>query len=210
MAQVSFPDENDKCGKYPYSENTLNSELSTNNWGYSFADLQADLETWANHEFVNVNSIGKSVQNRDIYMLTIQKPGTIPEFRISIHARTHPGEEESFYVTREIINLLISNDVRIQELLEKCVFNIIPMYNPDGVELNLARENANNIDIESNWGSATPEPEVVALKAFFSKAMNSEIPIDIALNMHAAYACTRLYKLSNRIFWVGFKATIIM
>ena len=41
---------------------------------------------------------------------------------------------------------------------------IIPMINPDGVELEYNRENANGIDIESNWNTYPHQPEVQALR----------------------------------------------
>ena len=207
IAQAITQDELDKCGVYMMSESQLKSELSATNWGYSYADLEADIKIWAAHEFIEVSSIGQSVEEREIYVLTIQKPTAVPEFSISIHARTHPGEEESFYVTEQMIELLMSDDETAQKLLDKCVFTIIPMYNPDGVELNFPRENANDIDIESNWGSSSPEPEVAALKAFFTEKMESELPINIALNMHSAYDCTRYFVChhpngTNEQFWL--------
>ena len=33
------------------------------------------------------------------------------------------------------------------------------MYNPDGVELGLARENANGVDLEREWSKPDPQPE---------------------------------------------------
>jgi len=60
------------------------------------------------------------------------------------------------------------------------------MYNPDGVELGYARQNAHGIDIESNWNSPAPEPEVLALRAQFESFMASAEPIKVALNMHSS------------------------
>ena len=60
--------------------------------------------------YVVVDSIGFSVQNRALWEITISnQPESSSHHRIYIHARTHPGEEESFWVTKEIINILVSN-----------------------------------------------------------------------------------------------------
>jgi len=76
---------------------------------------------------------------------------------------------------------------------QHCIFHVVPMYNPDGVEMEYPRENANGVDIESNWGSSSPEVEVMHLKNRFLELMYDDIPIEIALNLHASYDCTRYF-----------------
>jgi hypothetical protein len=186
--------ETDKCGLEFASETQNRSMLSSNNWGYGYADLETDLEKWGQHDFINIDFIGKSVQGRKLYVLNIKDESKeSSEFRVSIHARTHPNEVQAWYVTNEIINILLSETTLSNRLLNKVVFSVIPMINPDGVELNSKRKNANGVDIESNWGKTNPEPEVAALKAFFGDLMKSELPIDVMLNMHSAYACKRYF-----------------
>ncbi|MCI0691821.1 hypothetical protein L0337_07415 [candidate division KSB1 bacterium] len=78
-------------------------------------------------------------------------PAVEPRLRIWMHARTHPSEVQGWWVTDEMIKLLLGETSLARLLRERCLFNIMPMYNPDGVELGLARENAHGVDIESNW-----------------------------------------------------------
>lgn len=182
-------DEADKCG-IPLNSKSL---LTTDNWGYSYDDLIVDLAAWETHPFATVDVIGNTQQFRNLYRLTIQNPDIQPIYRIHIHARTHPNEVQSTWVTNEIIDLLLSDSEQSNRLLSYCVVNIIPMINPDGVELAKPRKNASDIDIESNWDSPSPEDEVAALKALFEGYMDSELPARIALNMHSAYACKRYF-----------------
>lgn len=165
------------------------------NWGYGYDSLLKDLGRWGQNRNVTIDSIGASVQGRGIWELTITSaaPSAVPRRRIYIHARTHPGEIQSFRVTDEIINYLLSDEEYPKMLLERTIFHIVPMYNPDGVELERPRENANNIDLERGWDKTPMEPEVAALKARFTELMGSVIPIDIALNMHSALACRRYF-----------------
>ena len=65
--------------------------------------------------------------------------------------------------------------------------------NPDGVELEYARENANGIDIESGWDDNPLEPEVLVLKNRFIELMAMDNPVEVALNMHSAYSCKRYF-----------------
>lgn len=185
--------DSDKCGIYISNNFSQESINKTNNWGYGYADLETDLEKWGLSDYVEISSIGNSELGRNLYMLGIKNKSKKAEFRVSIHSRTHPNEVQAWYVTNEIINILLSESNLSNRLLNKVEFTVIPMINPDGVELALPRENSNNVDIESNWGNLHPEAEVVALKAFFKDLMSSELPIDVMLNMHSAYACKRYF-----------------
>ncbi len=187
----TFPD---KCGYDPVLSKQMLKVLG-DGWGYSYDSLLIDLPKWGSSPFVNIDSIGQSVQQRTLWLLTISDTlqSESPKKRISIHARTHPGEVQGWWVTNQIINILLAESELALALRKNCIFNIIPMYNPDGVELGFPRENANNIDIESNWGAVNPEKEVVAIRSFFEYLMFTGSPIEVALNMHSAYACKRYF-----------------
>ncbi len=184
----------DKCG-YIYGDQPNHFLARTANWGYGYDSLLVDLERWGESPFVTVDSLGASVQNRALWELTIaDNPESSSNHRIYIHARTHPGEEESFWVTNEIINFLISDTPLAAFIRNNCIFHIIPMYNPDGVELGYARENANGVDIESGWDDVPLELEVAVLKNRFIELTSFvDNPIEVALNMHSSYSCKRYF-----------------
>ncbi len=185
----------DKCGFNETYARELQKQLGSN-WGYGYLDLLADLQEWNKSPYVQIDSIGASVEGRTLWQLTItadQPAKTTGKHTVFIHARTHPSEVQAFWVTNEIINLLLSETGFARTLREQCVFYIIPMYNPDGVELGYARQNAHGVDLESNWDAQTPEPEVQALRARFLELMNSPNPIEVALNMHSSYRCKRYF-----------------
>ena len=128
-------------------------------------------------------------------MLTIQdtsafNPG---RKRVTVHARTHPNEVQAFWVTDAMINILLGDSPFSRALRQQCVFNILPMYNPDGVELGYPRENANMVDIESNWNKNPMEVEVQALQKLYKSFMDSGMPTQVALNMHSSVSCTRYF-----------------
>ena len=180
--------ERPKCGFPPEHED------SARNWGYGYSDLLEDIETWQQSPFVSVDSIGSTVQGRAVWELTISENASSDFYkRIYIHARTHPGEEESFWVADEIINYLIADTPEAAFIRSNTIFHIVPMHNPDGVELGYARENANGLDIESGWDDSILQPEVVALQNRFIELSFAPNPIKVALNMHSAYACKRYF-----------------
>jgi hypothetical protein len=176
---------------------------STNGWGYGYDSLLSDLSVWRADSNVRIDSIGASVQHRALWMVSITAPGdslgpggALPErkHRVFIHARTHPSEVQAFWAAREAIRFLLSDEKKAKQMRRDFIFNIIPMYNPDGVELGKARENAHSVDLESNWDNDPMEPEPTALKKTFMAFMAGPIPIEVALNLHAdQYNCSRFF-----------------
>jgi hypothetical protein len=186
--------EYDKCG-FPLNDSDVGQFISPEYMDYSYDSLLIDLEQWRLSEYVKIDSIGSSVQGRPLWQLTISSdPNNIAGKRtVHIHARTHPQETEGFYVTDEMIEILLSETEFAQTARANCVFYVIPMYNPDGVELGLPRRNANNVDLEANWNTFPHQPEVAALKARFTQLMASPNPIEVMLNMHSSSRCKRYF-----------------
>lgn len=192
-----------KAAAAGYAPVTLAVLDSTNKWGYGYADLKEDLAVWARNPYVKVDSIGASAENRGIWMLTVtdEKDSIAPpdnpgwrKRRIFVHARTHPAEVQAHHITREILQFLLDSTEQAWELRRDYIWNLIPMYNPDGVEKGLPRQNANNVDIESNWNNPKPEVEVLALRETFRRLMASTAPVEVALNLHSdRFNCTRFF-----------------
>src|SRR5690606_16394947 len=117
---------------------------SSDGWGYGYDSLLNDLERWRESPYATVDSIGASVQDRAIWMVTItdgeSESGTpAPKRRVFMHARTHPAEVQANHIANETIRFLLDSGSASRELRRDFIFNIVPMYNPDGVELGRPR-----------------------------------------------------------------------
>jgi hypothetical protein len=194
-AQVPLHDPLDRCG-WLDTTNTQYRLRAESNWGYGYDSLLVDIGRWEQSPYATIDSVGASVQGRTLFRLTIRDPLSdpfTPKPRVWIHARTHPQEVEGTHVTNEMIRILLEEQGPGKSLREKFIFSVIPMYNPDGVELSYGRRNANGIDIESNWNSPAPEPEVQVLRGQFEQMMASSEPIRVALNMHSSSRGKRFF-----------------
>ncbi len=185
----------DPCG-YPDTTSEEFRLAASGNWGYGYDTLKFDLEQWDLSPFAAVDSVGASVQNRTLYLISITDTSADPlnkRQRVWMHARTHPGEVQGTWVVNEMIKMLLAGTDFARMLRQRYIFNIMPMYNPDGVELGNARENANMIDIESNWNNASPQKEVLVLRSQFQQLMTKPNPMKMMLNLHSAYSCKRYF-----------------
>ena len=66
-------------------------------------------------------------------------------------ARVHPGETSGSYVIESVINNLLNNSIISNSLLDKYIFKIIPMLNPDGVIHGHYRNNILGKDLNRMW-----------------------------------------------------------
>ena len=91
----------------------------------------------------------------------------------------------------------VTEDSDAGRLLRRyCIFNVIPVENADGVYLGLTRWSAQGLDLERQWGSTSPSPEVANLKAQVDAFMASPNPIQLALNLHSTVS-----QFSDNFFW---------
>ncbi|MBI4606683.1 MAG: peptidase M14 [Planctomycetes bacterium] len=92
----------------------------------------------AHPRFLSLRSIGKSVEGRDLWLMTVANPATGPEERkaaMYIDANIHGNEVQGTEVCLYTIQHLVEGYERlprVRELVDERVFYILPMVNPDG------------------------------------------------------------------------------
>ncbi|HHX61886.1 MAG TPA: peptidase M14 [Epulopiscium sp.] len=99
------------------------------------------LELSQKYKFLEISSIGKSIKNRKIYIL---KYGKGPR-KIFVCGGTHACEWITVPIlmkwVEEICHLYMCKETayskRIEELFERSTIHVLPMLNPDGIELQI-------------------------------------------------------------------------
>ncbi len=131
---------------------------------HTYATLTAELQQISEDhpEITRLFSIGKSVQNRDLWMMKITDNPDIeedePEVRYiaAMHGDEVVGKENCI----TFINLLTDNygsDPRLTDLVDSMEIWILPSMNPDGTELH-QRYNANGYDLNRNFPDQFEDP----------------------------------------------------
>lgn len=131
---------------------------------HSYATLTSELQAYeaaygpgqnTNAKICKLISLGKSVQDRDIWALKItdklNKEEFEPEFRYI--ATMHGDEPVGTEMCLHFIDLLLTEygtDARITDLVDNTEIWIVPLMNPDGLEA-VERFNHNGIDLNRDF-----------------------------------------------------------
>ncbi len=163
---------------------------------YSVADKDAWLGS-LNHPRLTIGTLPlASEEGRPIHMLEITDR-TMPaegKRRVWIHSGTHPGETTSYFTLEGLVGYLLSGSPAVEGLLDKVIFDIVPMQNPDGVFHGNYRTNARSQNLEEQWrrADAQKSAEVLAIKRQIELFMGTAqapgvAPIVVLLNLHSAH-----------------------
>ncbi|MHC4462656.1 MAG: M14 family zinc carboxypeptidase [Planctomycetota bacterium] len=124
---------------------------------HNYATLTAELEAYAadHNNICRLSSLGTSVQGRELLAVKITDNPDVeedePEFKYvsTIHGDEPVGTEMCLY----FINMLLTNyasDPNITELIDSTEIWIVPLMNPDGLELG-TRSNADGYDLNRSF-----------------------------------------------------------
>ncbi|WP_027251163.1 M14 family metallopeptidase [Photobacterium halotolerans] len=148
---------------------------------YSY-DRHLDLLHQAQMNFnCELETLGSTLDNNDISLLTIGEPGEGKK-KIWIIARQHPGETMAEWFMEGLLQrLLDETDTVGRALLERAVFYIVPNMNPDGSIRGHLRTNAAGINLNREWLTPSMEksPEV-----FLVRERMLETGVDMFLDIH--------------------------
>lgn len=147
---------------------------------YSFERLQDFMQRTLHNNFVRLSTLGKTVQERPIDLLTIGDEGH--SIKIWIIGRQHPGEPMASWFIEGLVNRLVDTaDPVSRKLLQEAVFYIVPNMNVDGSILGNLRANAAGANLNREWANPDLErsPEVYHVK----KTMQ-EKGLSLCLDVH--------------------------
>lgn len=107
-----------------------------------------DLIAWAGDNGGRISTIGKSLQGRDLDLITVGSG----KRKIWFIARQHPGESQGEWFVHGLLHRLLNNrDPVARHLLQDATFYIVPNINPDGAYLGHLRTNANGSNLNREW-----------------------------------------------------------
>jgi murein tripeptide amidase MpaA len=126
--------------------------------------------------------LGQTPDGQDLELLTIGTPAPGKK-SCWVVTRQHPNEVQGSWCVEGLVErLLLEEDPVSRALLDKTVFHVVPNMNPDGSRRGNTRTNAQGVNLNREWQTATRDraPEVLMVK----QAMHAR-GVDFFLDVHA-------------------------
>ncbi|XP_045026348.1 cytosolic carboxypeptidase 6 isoform X2 [Daphnia magna] len=177
---------------------------------YSFSRLQFYLDLVDEHfsSIVHRETIGNSIQNRPVDLLTITNQATdcdeeakpTRKKTVFVICRSHPGESPASYVCQGLIDFLVSSEPIARALREFVEFKIIPMINPDGVFNGNERSSMVGADLNRVWNDYSEffHPTVkAAMDAIRHLDEQPDSNLEFILDLHAHHSLLGTFLYGN-------------
>jgi hypothetical protein len=161
---------------------------------YPHSRLVALVQELQQSAHARVEVIGKSVQGRDLFLITVtdfEKPDA-DKTTVWLQARQHAWETGTSYVAEGALRFAVSDTPQARALRQNNVCIFTPMVAVDGCALGLPRFNVHGYDPNRHWNEVNLRDkrylELMPEVWYFKKAILSHVArggrIDLMLNMH--------------------------
>lgn len=161
---------------------------------YPHSRLLSLVEELKRSSYARVEVIGKSVQDRDLFLITVTDftKEDAGKKTIWLQARQHAWEAGTSYVAEGALRFAVSDTPDARALRENNVCIFTPMVAVDGCAIGLPRFNVNGFDPNRHWDEVNLRDkrflELMPEVWYFKKAILSHVArggrIDLMLNMH--------------------------
>jgi len=179
---------------FPYDRDTV---YLAHCFPFSYRDLQEHLDSLQadarGRKLMKRRVLAKTIANNDLEVLTITSSDGTAEEQLArpvivMSARVHPGETNSSWMMKGILDFLTDPDDPVATALcEMCEFRIVPMLNPDGVINGNYRCNLAGFDLNRHWKHPSPElhPTIFAHKTMVQQLCRCvSMPVPSKMHVH--------------------------
>lgn len=151
----------------------------------SFKGLSNDL---AHNPDVTIETIGHSVEGRDIPLVTITDRSVADKNKkvIWLMFRQHAWESGSSWTGEGLMRFVSSADPVAQQIRKDIIVKVLPLCDPDGVFHGTVRFNHYGYDLNRNWDVIDPVkmPEITAERKAILDWVDEGKRIDFFLTLH--------------------------
>src|SRR3954447_6797611 len=155
---------------------------------YTNRNLEELLAAHRGSKYVRRDVVGKTVEGREMPLLTITNPASPDGSKkvIWLMFRQHAWEAGSSWAGDGAIRFLLSNDAVAARLRDGAIWKIFPMADPDGVAAGRVRYNKNGYDLNRNWDVHDPAlmPEISAQRKAVLDWVDGGHRVDLFLSLH--------------------------
>ncbi len=155
---------------------------------YTTAHLERLIERYADSPYLTKEVVGKTVEGRDMLLLTITDPESPPEGKkvLWFMFRQHAWETDTSWTGEGAIRFLLGRELKATQIRRNAIIKIFPLCDPDGVARGGVRFNANGYDLNRNWDTIDPAkmPEIAAQHKAIASWLEAGNRLDLFLTLH--------------------------
>lgn len=138
--------------------------------------------------YLKQSSVGKTFRGRDIPLLTVTD-ASVPDTNkrvVWLMARQHAWEAGTSFVADGAVRFLLSSDPEAAQIRRSTIFQIIPLFDIDGVNEGAVRFNVNGYDNNRNWDVTDEKtmPEIASVRQSIESWLAAGKRIDLFLAVH--------------------------
>jgi len=152
---------------------------------YRVSDLEKLKTEIADHPFIKITRIGKTVEGRPLEIIRVGHADA--PFRIFIRGRAHPWESGGNWVIQGLIRSLLADSEKSKPYLDRYCVYILPMANKDRVFHGGTRFNMRGMDLNRKWDKpADPvlSPENAAFEDWLNDMIEMGLRPHLAIDFH--------------------------
>lgn len=151
----------------------------------NFKTLSGDL---AHNPDVTIETIGRSVEGREIPLVTItdRHTGDKDKKVVWLMFRQHAWESGSSWTGEGLMRFVSSDDPVVRQIRRETIVKVLPLCDPDGVFHGTVRFNRYGFDLNRNWDVIDPVkmPEITAERKVISEWVKGGRRVDFFLTLH--------------------------
>ncbi|XP_067943240.1 cytosolic carboxypeptidase 2-like isoform X2 [Watersipora subatra] len=188
--QMEFPFENDTCYLahcYPYTYSDLKEDLDhliTDTFRSRYAKREIMCETKAGNSCHLLTITDFDCRAKKQYVV--------------VSARVHPGESNSSWMMKGLVNFLTGDTKEAAEIRRKFVYKIVPMLNPDGVIVGNYRCSLQARDLNRNYRHPRRDnfPTVFNIKRLVEN-INNSVGVFVYCDFHGHSRKSNVFMYGN-------------
>ena len=152
---------------------------------YPSKRVKSWIDSLSSKSFISNYEIGKSTENRPIYLMEI-KGDSSTKRAVMVISRQHPPEVTGFLAMKSFIETLSGNTAEAIAFREKFDVFVVPLMNPDGVDNGHWRHNMGGIDLNRDWQNFN-QPETKSVRDFLNKKSSEGYEFVFGADFHSTW-----------------------
>ena len=141
------------------------------------------INSLVNYQYVQTEEFGKSVDGRKLLALRIGVDKKQPT--LIVLSRQHPPEVTGYLAMQEFVEVLAGYSDLARQFREQFSVIVVPMMNPDGVDMGHWRHNAAGVDLNRDWQYYN-QPEINAFQNYIKRlAKGYKLDIVLGIDFHS-------------------------